>query len=91
MSVVPSQSHRGIGAELLGAAVQAARALDFPAIVVAGQPEYYARFGFQPGSNWQMQCTPPVPVELLTAMELSKGALRAGGRVIYPAPFAAIF
>jgi len=91
MSVVPSQSHRGIGAELVAAAVQRARALDFPAIVVVGQPEYYVRFGFEPGRNWQMQCVPPVSVELLTVMELVKGALRVGGQVVYPPPFAAIF
>lgn len=91
MSVVPSQSHRGIGAELVNAAVQRARELGFPAIVVSGQPEYYARFGFAPGSDWQIQTTPPVATELLTVLELQPAGLPKGGRVIYPAMFAAIF
>lgn len=91
MSVVPSQSHRGIGADLLNTAVQSARALGFPAIVVVGQPEYYLRFGFQPGKRWQIQCVPPVAEEMITAMELVEGGLRMGGRVVYPAYFAAIF
>lgn len=91
MAVVPSQSHRGIGAELVNAAVQRSRALGFPAIVVAGQPDYYARFGFAPGSDWQIQTTPPVATELLTILELQSGSLPKGGRVIYPAMFTAIF
>ena len=91
MSVVPSQSHRGIGAELVNAAVQRARDLGFPAIVVAGQPEYYLRWGFAPGNKWQIQTTPPVGSELLTVMELVPNTLPMAGRVIYPALFAAIF
>ncbi len=49
MSVVPSQSHRGIGKALLDEALLRARKLGFPAVVVVGQPEYYERFGFLPG------------------------------------------
>jgi len=51
MSVVPSQSHRGIGAELIDAAVARARPLCYSAIVVAGHPDYYQRFGFKPASD----------------------------------------
>ncbi len=91
MSVVPSQSHRGIGKALLDEALQRARTLGFPAVVVVGQPEYYARFGFLPGARWQLQCTPSVTTEVLTAMELVEGGLRSGGRIIYPPLFAAIF
>ncbi len=91
MSVVPSQSHRGIGKALLDEAVQRARDLGFAAVVVIGQPHYYARFGFLPGARWQLQCTPPVADEMLTAMELIEGVLRPGGRIIYPPLFAAIF
>ena len=55
------------------------------------QPEYYARFGFLPGADWQLQCTPPVAAAVLTVMELVEGGLRSGGRIIYPPHFAAIF
>ena len=91
MSVVPSQSHRGIGKALLDAALLGARNLGFTAVVVVGQPEYYARFGFMPGVRWQLQCTPPTAEEVLTAMELVEGGLRPGGRIFYPPLFAAIF
>lgn len=91
MSVVPSQSHRGIGKTLLDEALLRARDLGFPAVVVVGQPEYYARFGFLRGVRWQLQCIPSVATEVLTAMELVEGGLQPGGRIIYPPLFATIF
>ncbi len=91
MSVVPSQSHRGIGAELVKAAIAKARVLGFGAIVIVGQPEYYARFGFGAASQWGLHTTPPASERLITAMELTPGALTGGGRVVFPSQFAEIF
>jgi len=80
MSVVPSQSHRGIGSELIEAAV--AR---------AGHPDYYQRFGFRPATDWGISCNLPIPEDALTAMELVEGALAGGGQVEYPELFKALF
>ena len=91
MSVVPSQSHRGIGSELIEAAVARAKPLCFAAIVVAGHPDYYQRFGFKPAREWGITCNLPIPEDALTAMELVKGALAGGGRVEYPELFKALF
>jgi putative acetyltransferase len=91
MSVVPSQSHRGIGSELIEAAVARARPLCFPAIVVAGHPDYYLRFGFRPAKEWGITCNLPIPEDALTAMELVDGALAGGGQVEYPDIFRALF
>lgn len=91
MSVVPSQSHRGIGSVLIQAAIGRARDMRYPAIVVAGQPEYYQRFDFQPAATWGLTSNLRLPADGLTAMELVQGTLKNGGRVIYPAVFAAIF
>ncbi len=91
MSVVPSQSHRGIGSELIDAAVARARPLCYNAIVVAGHPDYYLRFGFRPASDWGLSCNLPIPEDALTAMELVEGALAGGGRVEYPELFKALF
>jgi putative acetyltransferase len=91
MSVVPSQSHRGIGSELIEAAVTRAKPLCFPAIVVAGHPDYYHRFGFRPAREWGVTCNLPIPEDALTAMELVEGALAEGGQVEYPALFKALF
>ncbi|MFN2308458.1 MAG: GNAT family N-acetyltransferase [Gammaproteobacteria bacterium] len=91
MSVVPSQSHRGIGSVLIQAAIGRARDMRYTAIVVAGQPEYYARFAFQPAATWGLSSNLHLPPDGLTAMELVPDALKGGGQVIYPAPFAELF
>lgn len=91
MSVVPSQSHRGIGSELIDAAVARARPLCYAAIVVAGHPEYYKRFGFRPAADWGVTCNLDIPQDALLAMELTEGALAGGGEVEYPAIFRALF
>ncbi len=91
MSVVPSQSHRGIGSALVQAGIGRARDMRYGAIVVAGQPEYYRRFDFRPASEWGLTSNLPIPQEGLSAMELIPGALSGGGKVIYPPPFAEIF
>lgn len=91
MSVVPSQSHRGIGSELIEAAVARARPLCYPAIVVAGHPNYYERSGFKPATEWGVSCNLGIPRDALTAMELTDGALSDGGEVVYPDIFKALF
>jgi putative acetyltransferase len=91
MSVVPSQSHRGIGSELIDAAVARAKPLCYTAIVVAGHPEYYKRFGFKPAADWGVSSNLSIPVDALTAMELVDGALASGGEVQYPDIFRALF
>lgn len=84
MSVVPSQSHRGIGTELLEAAKSLAGESGFGAIVVAGPPEYYGRLGFSPASKWDIKCNLSVPEDAVMVSELEAGALPNGGEVIYP-------
>jgi len=91
MSVVPSQSHRGIGTQLVGAAIQAAGTLGFSAIVEAGQPNFYEHQGFAPIANWGLSCSLPVSGEVITAIELQDGALNGGGHIVYPEAFNAIF
>jgi putative acetyltransferase len=89
--VVPSQSHRGIGSELIEAAIARAKPLCYPAIVVAGYPEYYQRFGFKPAKDWGVSCNLSIPDDALTAMELKDGILAGGGQVEYPEMFKALF
>ncbi|HHH45537.1 MAG TPA: N-acetyltransferase [Thiotrichales bacterium] len=91
MSVVPSQSHRGIGSALIQAAVNRARDMRYRAIVVAGQPDYYRRFGFRPASEWGVTTNLPLPEDAITAMELVEGSLEGGGEARYPEVFRQIF
>lgn len=91
MAVVPSQSHRGIGSELVQSAVRRAKELGHAAIVVVGHPDFYQRFDFEPASTWGLHCNLPVPRDLLTAIELEAGSLAGGGHVIYPSQFSQIY
>jgi putative acetyltransferase len=91
MSVVPSQSHRGIGAALLDAALERARKTGYPAIVEIGQAGYYERLGFRPGADWEIRCNLPVPQHAITVMELKEGGLPKGGEIIYPVCFTELY
>jgi len=91
MSVVPSQSHRGIGSELIQASIRLARDKGYGAIVVLGHPEYYKRFGFVPARQKQVSCNLPAPEDALTVMEVVDGNLEGGGHVEYPEPFIALY
>lgn len=50
LAVHPAVRHRGIGAALVRAALAAAGTAT---VIVLGDPDYYARFGFVPVSGWQ--------------------------------------
>lgn len=91
MAVVPSQSHRGIGSELVQKAVEAAKSMGYTAIVVAGRPDFYKRFGFEPASKWGLTSNLAIAGELITAIELEDGALSKGGNVIYPSMFEKVY
>ncbi|MCP5141998.1 MAG: N-acetyltransferase [Gammaproteobacteria bacterium] len=87
MSVVPSQSHRGIGTTLIETAISQAKERGFKAIVEVGAPGYYARFNFEPAAKWGLSCNLPVPDDAITAIELEAGVLNGGGHIIYPPQF----
>jgi putative acetyltransferase len=91
MSVVPSQSHRGIGSELIKASVELARQKGYGAIVVLGHPEYYKRFGFVQAKDMQVSCNLPAPEDALTLIEVVEGSLAGGGHVEYPEAFVALY
>lgn len=91
MSVVPSQSHRGIGSELIRASVNLAREKGYGAIIVVGHPEYYQRFGFAPAKEMQVTCNLPAPDDAVTCMEIAEGLLAGGGHVEYPEPFMELY
>ena len=91
MSVVPSQSHRGIGSELINAAISLAKEKGYGTIVVLGHPEYYKRFGFVHAKDLQVTCNLPAPEDALTVRELVEGNLTGGGHVEYPEPFLELF
>jgi putative acetyltransferase len=50
LSVAPSQQGRGVGTELLAAAIDQARQLGAPALFLEGSPAYYSSRGFEPAT-----------------------------------------
>lgn len=55
VAVLPDCQSRGIGAALITEGLAQCRELACGLVVVLGDPAYYARFGFQPAANWQLQ------------------------------------
>jgi putative acetyltransferase len=49
IGVLPERQRRGIGSALMRAGLAEARARGEVAVVLFGEPAFYARFGFQPG------------------------------------------
>ena len=90
MSVVPSQSHRGIGTALIKAAVDKTKELHFGAVIVIGHPDYYKRSGFEAGSKWSLRFSINILEDAVTAMELDKGVLEGGGEVVLPPDFSGV-
>lgn len=91
MSVVPSQSHRGIGTSLVETAVEIGKERDFSAIIATGKPEYYARLGFESGISRGIKCNLPVPEDAVMCIELKSGAILEGGMVNYSSPFLSLY
>lgn len=91
MSVVPSQSHRGIGTALVEAAKDKAHEEGMAAMIAVGKPDYYERLGFQPASKWSVHCNLPVPEDAVMLIELDKDALAGGGMVNYSTEFLSMY
>jgi predicted N-acetyltransferase YhbS len=49
VGVLPNHQRRGIGSELMRAALDEARRRGEAAVVLFGDPDFYLRFGFEPG------------------------------------------
>ena len=54
LAVLPPHQGRGIGTALTRAALAAADAREEPCTVVLGAPAFYARFGFEPASRFDI-------------------------------------
>jgi putative hydrolase of the HAD superfamily len=61
IGVLPSQQRSGVGAALMRAVLEAARATDWPLIALLGHADYYPRFGFEPAGTLGIE--PPFDVE----------------------------
>ncbi|HTZ04422.1 MAG TPA: N-acetyltransferase [Gaiellaceae bacterium] len=87
IGVLPAHQGRGIGSALVRAALDGARGLGEPVVVLEGNPAYYARFGFVRGDEVGLLPPPSAPERAFQAAVLDEAALPEG-RVVYPPAFA---
>ena len=90
LGVAAAHQGRGVGSRLVKAALRAAAQREVAAVVVLGDPAYYARFGFVPALP--LGILPPHPVAMEEAwmiIETVPGALAGhAGTVRFLAPLA---
>ncbi len=92
LAVRPTFQRRGIGAQLVAAALERARAAGYGFVVLLGDPRYYRRFGFRTGAALGLACAFAAPEEAFMAIELAPGALAGvAGTVSYAPEFAESF
>lgn len=89
LSVRPQRQGQGIGTALMEVGLDVARARQWDAVVVLGDPEYYARFGFTAEAAAHLES--PYSGDSFMALELAEGALDGeDGLVVYPPPFGSV-
>jgi len=86
VSVAPGHQRRGIGGELVRAALQRADELGEPFVVLLGHPEYYPRFGFEPATPLGVLAPRDFGAAWMLA-KLSAYDASLTGRVEFPPPF----
>ena len=85
LAVVPDRQRQGVGAALVRHGLGLCRELGIPAVIVLGDPAYYARFGFEAALTARLRA--PFRGPAFMALEFLPGALREGGEARYPAGF----
>jgi putative acetyltransferase len=88
LAVMPAVQRQGIGSQLARAGLTVCRMQGITLVVVLGDPEYYARFGFVPASECGLGCEYDAPAGAFRVLELQRGALTdAAGTVRYHTAF----
>lgn len=88
VSVLPKYQNKGIGKQLMNAALKKATELSYKSVIVLGHPTYYPKFGFKKASLWDIKAPFEVADEVFMALELVPHALDGVvGVVEYPSVF----
>ncbi len=75
LAVDPDFAGKGFGRQLIGEALEAAKADGVRLVVLVGDEPYYGRFGFRAAPPGQITLPGPVDARRLLAAELEPGAL----------------
>ncbi len=76
VSVAPEYQKKGIGSQLIHAALKNAKELSYRSVIVLGHKDYYPKFGFKPASLWNIQAPFEVPDEVFMVLELTENSLK---------------
>lgn len=89
VGVEPDHQGRGIGGALIRYSLAAARERGFGAVLLYGDPDYYARFGFRETEQWGIRDSEGKLAAALLGLELIPGALSGlrGGRFLESSAF----
>jgi putative acetyltransferase len=90
MAVLPERQRHGIGSALVRESLDRAATTGFPLVVVLGHPEYYPRFGFEPGAGHGILDPYGVPPEAWMVHLLPAYTPEARGLVKYAEAFALV-
>jgi putative acetyltransferase len=90
MAVLPERQHDGIGAALVRESLSRAAGTAFPLVVVLGHPDYYPRFGFEPGAAHGVLDPYGVPPEAWMVHLLPSYTPEARGLVRYADAFSLV-
>lgn len=85
VSVVPDRQGKGIGATLIRAGLDRARAGGWRGVFVLGDPAYYGKFGFDVALAAGFAS--PYAGPYFMALGLNGPLPQSTGRIVYPAPF----
>ncbi|MFC7359590.1 GNAT family N-acetyltransferase [Nocardioides astragali] len=85
LSTALERQGSGIGTALVGAAVEAARALGRPALFLEGSPAFYGSRGFEPASAYGFEApSRRIPPPAFQVVMLDQQPDWLTGRVVYP-------
>lgn len=88
VSVLPEFQKQGIGSALINHTLNIARGMDYPAVLIYGDPRYYSRFGFRCAEKYDVKTADDKYAVALLALELRPGALNnISGRFIESTAF----
>jgi putative acetyltransferase len=77
VSVLPAYQKQGIGSALIIHTIDLAKAMDYPAIFIYGDPRYYCRFGFRCAEKYDIKTADGKFAVALLALELTQGVLKS--------------
>ena len=84
LSTSPEHQERGIGTDLVAAAIEAARGLGRPALFLEGDPSFYSARGFVPAATYGIEApTRRVPPPAFQVVPFALEPWMTG-RVVYP-------